>query len=106
MLEMRVHSLGPEDSPEKGMATHSGILAWRILWTEEPGGLQSLGSQSQAWLIKHKLSILIQRLYSCDWWNSMHQSALHFLRLSSIPLYVTAALTDPFICCERGLSPP
>ena len=34
-----------KDSLEKGMATHSGILAWRILWTEEPGGLQSRGSQ-------------------------------------------------------------
>ena len=34
---------GQEDSLEKGMATHSSILAWRIPWTEEPGGLQSLG---------------------------------------------------------------
>ena len=34
-----------EDPLEKGMATHSGILAWRIPWTEEPGGLQSTGSQ-------------------------------------------------------------
>ena len=38
-------SLEQEDSLEKGMATHSGILAWRIPWTEEPGGLQSMGSQ-------------------------------------------------------------
>ena len=37
--------LGLEDPPEKGMATHSSILAWRIPWTEEPGGLQSVGSQ-------------------------------------------------------------
>ena len=36
---------GSEDSLEKGMATHSSILAWRIPWTEEPGGLQSMGSQ-------------------------------------------------------------
>ena len=34
-----------EDPPEEGMATHSNILAWRILWREEPGGLQSIGSQ-------------------------------------------------------------
>ena len=40
-----VRSLGREDSLEKGMATHSSILAWRILWTEEPGGLRSTGSQ-------------------------------------------------------------
>ena len=37
--------LGQEDSLEKGMATHSSILAWRIPWTEEPGGLQYMGSQ-------------------------------------------------------------
>ena len=41
----RVHSLGLEDALEEGMATHSSILAWRILWTEEPGALQSIGSQ-------------------------------------------------------------
>ena len=38
-------SLGQEDPLEKGMATHSSVLAWRIPWTEEPGGLQSMGSQ-------------------------------------------------------------
>ena len=43
--ETRVQSLGPEDPLEKGMATHSSILAWRIPWTEEPGGLQSMGLQ-------------------------------------------------------------
>ena len=42
--ETRVQSLGQEDLLEKGMATHSGILAWRIPWKEEPGGLQSMGS--------------------------------------------------------------
>ena len=40
-----VQSLGREDSLEKEMATHSSVLAWRIPWTEEPGGLQSMGSQ-------------------------------------------------------------
>ena len=45
MQETRVKSLGSEDPLEKGMATHSSILAWRIPWTEEPGGLQSVGSQ-------------------------------------------------------------
>ena len=39
--EAWVQSLGWEDAPEEGMATHSSILAWRISWTEEPGGLQS-----------------------------------------------------------------
>ena len=45
MQETQVWSLGWEDPLEKGMATHSSILAWRILWIEEPGGLQSMGSQ-------------------------------------------------------------
>ena len=45
MGETQVQSLGQEDSLEKGMATHSSILTWRIPWTEEPGGLQSTGSQ-------------------------------------------------------------
>ena len=45
LQETRVQSLGPEDPLEKGMATHSSILAWSIPWTEEPGGLQSMGSQ-------------------------------------------------------------
>ena len=40
----QVQSLGQEDPLEEGMATHSSILAWRILWTEEPGKLQSMGS--------------------------------------------------------------
>ena len=44
MQEAWVQFLGWEDPLEKGMATHSSILAWRIPWTEEPGGLQSLGS--------------------------------------------------------------
>ena len=45
MQETQVRSLGWEDPLEKGMATHSRILAWRIPWTEQPGGLQSMGSQ-------------------------------------------------------------
>ena len=47
MEEMRVQSLVWEDPLEKEIAIHSSILAWRISWTEEPGGLQSMGLQSQ-----------------------------------------------------------
>ena len=50
MQETRVLSLGREDPLEKEMATHSSILAWKIPWTEEPCGLQSVGSQSQTGL--------------------------------------------------------
>ena len=45
MRETQVQSLGREDPLEKHMATHSSTLAWKIPWTEEPGGLQSMGSQ-------------------------------------------------------------
>ena len=47
MQETQVQSLGQEDPLQKEMATHSSIPAWRIPWTEEPGGLQSTGSQSR-----------------------------------------------------------
>ena len=47
MTETWVRSLGQEDPLEKEMAIHSSILAWEIPWTEEPGGLQSVGSQSR-----------------------------------------------------------
>ena len=47
MQETQVGYLGGEDPLEKGMATHSSILAWRIPWTEEAGRLQSMGPQSQ-----------------------------------------------------------
>ena len=47
MQETRVQSLGQEDPLEKRMATHSSVLAWEIPWTEEPGGLQFVGSQSR-----------------------------------------------------------
>ena len=46
MQEIWVPSLCQEDPLEKGMATHSSILAWEIAWTEEPGGLQSMGSHN------------------------------------------------------------
>ena len=55
MQEAQVWPLGQEDLLEKGMATHSSIFAWRISWTEEPGGLQSMGLQRvrHDWATKH-----------------------------------------------------
>ena len=49
MQDTWVRSLGREDALEKGMAIHSSILAWRIPWTEEPGGLQFMGSLAKSW---------------------------------------------------------
>ena len=51
--ERQVGSLGWEDPPDKEMAIHFSILAWEIPWTEEPGGLQSTGSQSRTRLDTH-----------------------------------------------------
>ena len=52
---MRVRSLGREDPLEEGMATHPSILSWRLPWTEEPGGLQSIVLQS--WTVYVYLSL-------------------------------------------------
>ena len=59
MQETWVRSLGWEDPLEKEMATHSSIFAWRILWMEEPGGLQSTGLQSWTWLSDFTLHFII-----------------------------------------------
>ena len=60
MLETWVRSLGRKDPLEKEMATHSSILAWKIPWTEEPGGLQSMGvSKSQTPLSDFHILILL-----------------------------------------------
>jgi len=64
MQETQVQSLVREDLLEKEMATHSGILAWRITWTEEPGELQSMGSQR----VRHDLVTeqqSVKRNWSC-----------------------------------------
>ena len=59
VMETWVWSLGQEDLLERGRTTHSSTVAWRIPWTEEPGGLQSLGSQrvGHDWANKHMYSI-------------------------------------------------
>ena len=59
MQETEIQLLGLEDPLEEGMATHSSILAWKIPWTEEPGGLQSMGSQRAGhdWATKQLLEI-------------------------------------------------
>ena len=66
---MQVRSLGWEGPLEKGMATHSSLLAWRIPWTDEPGGLQSIGSQR----VGHDLTQMYPQLGQ----NSNCQGFLH-----------------------------
>ena len=86
MQEMGVYSLGQEDPLEKGMATLSSTLAWRILWTEEPGRLLSLASRS--WTRRSKLAFftfkhignddayLIIDLYLFPPWSAFMSSSL------------------------------
>ena len=64
MQEMWVRSLGGEESLEKEMATHSSILAWEIPWAEEPGGLQSMGSQR----VRHNLATKQHPGHHNYWW--------------------------------------
>ena len=70
---MWVRSLGWEDPLEKGMAAHSSILAWRIPWTEEPGGLQSMGSQESdtTWRLNH------HHQFTPTCWEIKHQTKHH-----------------------------
>ena len=74
MWETRVWSLGGKDPPEKALATHSSILAWKIPWTEEPGRLQSMGSQrvGHDWatsLTFGKASLLAQIIKNPSQWR-------------------------------------
>ena len=64
---MQVQFLGREDPLEEGMATHSSILAWKIPWTEKPGGLQSMGLQR----VRH------------DWNNLAGKEAVHRVEVST-----------------------
>ena len=78
MQETSVWFLGGEDPLEEGMATHSSILAWRIPWTEEPSGLQSMGSQRVGpnWVTKHAYA----------WWITfilfIYNARLNLLRIN------------------------
>ena len=85
MQKTRVQSLVWEDLLEKGIATHSNILAWRIPWTEEPGGLQSMESQrvghnwaTNTWLRKHSdhTGLLLSKQYSSPSLFCQHSKAL------------------------------
>ena len=73
MRETRVQFLGWEDLLEKEMATHSSILAWRIPWTEEPGGLQSIRSQSWTQLSDFTFTFHFHILKSHPVWRSRYR---------------------------------
>ena len=97
MWETQVWSLGQEDPLEKGMATHSSILASRIPWTEEPGKPQSVGrKESTEWLT-----------YSSWSWSWVQSQIYLFIFLPSFrfffPSFHFLSLSTPaFICCSPG----
>ena len=84
MRETWIQSLGLEDPLEKEMATHSSTLAWRIPWTEEPGGLQSTGSQSVGhdWVTSLSLSYVSIYVYKCVY--------MYFYVHTSMYLYISS----------------
>ena len=89
MWETRVRSLGREDPLEEGMATHSSILAGRIPWTEEPGGLQSMGSQrvGNDWATHTRgRKVICTKVGSCKTsWSSPQPSNNHTPMTGSSP---------------------
>ena len=103
--EMWVQSLGGEDPVEEEMSTHSNILAWKILWTEEPGGLLHGAAKSWTWL--SDLSTLTKKSRCrTDRSTSLRKDAAEFLALLpvtqfSIPLGTGISLRQ--ILCVRLL---
>ena len=74
--ETRVRSLGREDPLEEGVATHPTILLWRVPWTEEPGGLQSIGLQSQTRLKRLCMHACDLQTLSCGMWDLVPWSGI------------------------------
>ena len=88
MRETWVQSLGWEDPLEKGMATHSSVLAWRNPWTEEPGGLQSVGSQrvEHHWATKYSTAQFQETRKEIQLYTHTY-ICIHFIFFSLIVYY-------------------
>ena len=106
MQETRVWSPGSKDPLEKGMTTHSSILAWRIPWTEEPGGLQSMGSQR----VEHDWAKNTFTFFqSAQWKNSVlqipeHNHILHLeISLCLLWIQMRRNITIPKVYMEHKL---
>ena len=99
MWETLVWSLSREDLLEKGMATHSSILAWRIPWTEEPGGLQSMGSQS----VTHNW---VTNAFTFHFhWKIMGKSFVSQMAIEFFKLYTHIHITFISFCSETDQLP-
>ena len=112
--ETWVWSLDGEDPLEKEMATHSSILAWRIPWTEEPGRLQSIGSQTirHDWLPKHTEALLpyevalslLQIQLRFHPWKSLCGPGIFLLRMTERQSQLTLTKNDYVHLCARNHS--
>ena len=97
--ETRVQSLGQEDPLEKGMVTHSSILAWRIRYTEDPGGLKSMGSQriGRDWVTNASLltglRFIFKQLYQEGPWGLCSLSSFRLENICMLPLCLSDMLT-------------
>ena len=116
MLETWVRSLGWENPLEKGMATHSSILTWRILWTEEPGGLQSMGLKrvGHDWVTNTNLpfdfycSLSHVQLFATQW-TVARQASLFITNSQSLLKFMSIELVMPsnhLILCHSLLLLP
>ena len=98
MQETWVRSLGQEDPLEKEMATHSSILAWRIPWTEEPGGLWSMGSQSRTRLSNFTFTFTFCFIdYVKAFWLCGSQQLWKILKEMGIPDHLTCLLRNLYV---------
>ena len=92
MHETQVQSLGQEDPLEKGMTTHSSILAWRITCTEEPGGLTSMGSQR----VRHHW---VTNTFTFIQWSKNFSNSIHYKRyFISHPVDIFKITSSNIIC--------
>ena len=103
MLKTQVPSLSQENPMEKGMASHSGILAWRIPWTEEPGGLQFMGSQRvrQDWREGAHTHLLFGVWAGlCSGWvyKLCNQNARPVAQLHNLPAGVNSFVSSTKMC--------
>ena len=92
MQETQIQSLGREDLLEKEMATHSSILAWKIPWTEEPGRLQSMGSQ------KVRATSTTEQLHFLLFFNT-YAIIYNFSKFSLILMFLVFVLDTPSSLC-------
>ena len=112
MQETQVQPQGQEDPLEKGMATRSSILAWRIAWTEEPGGIQSMGSQrvGHDWVTNTRKGNMCKIcLYAWNQHKSTTDILSDFLKSWSfclaVPFLVLVTQSCPAVCKSHGLQP-